>query len=255
MVIGSSIAIDNINTDVMLNNFKLSYYNFGVWSMQMADDYNLLNQYVDKYQPKYVIIPSTMQDFLEERNNTIPKNSNISENYLGYYYIKNFSNLLEIFKRRREIKTDQLDNNRYDCLKFDVGGGTSLNLDDKILAEKKKKDIHVSLTKFPNQNTNEEYKNLENIAGFLKKKGIKLIFIQSPYQTKYVVDAKIKNNVMAHFKKCSDIIKNNGGAYINYNINYPGLPDNFYADALHMTGTGSVAFTKQMAKDLTTIIK
>src|SRR5580700_5094592 len=80
LAMGSSITLYELNSDSIVQNFNLPYYNFASWGLQIADMNRLLTNLVTTNQPKYVIICSSFPDFISPPNNS----------YLNYINTGNF---------------------------------------------------------------------------------------------------------------------------------------------------------------------
>jgi len=246
LAIGSSVALNDLNTQIIKDNSSLSYYNFASWNLQIEDDYLLLKHYVFKYKPKYVMLLSTMHDFTFEPNTSLPANLDLGGQMLGYYYIKNFANLHEIIKRKNALDLSTEDNNRYDCLKFDNGGGVELQL--TTLSPKRLKEY---LGDFPNKkNTPKAYQSLINLSRFLEYRQVKLIYIQAPYRKNFVTSQALNDSVNIHFARCKFIIESNGGTYLNYHDFFAPTDSVMYVDPSHLSGVGSKVFTRKVMQDL-----
>lgn len=251
IVVGSSVALNDLNTKIIKENIPLSYYNFGAWSLQVDDDYKMLKHYVAKYKPRYVLFPSTMHDFSSDPDPSLPYDIDLGDQALGYYYIKNFANLNEIIKRKSALALSRKDNNRYDCLLFDDGGGVELQLTKDNISQKR---LKMDIGEFPTKNTPDAYKSLTEMASFLKNNRVKLIFIQTPYNSYFVKTPQLKENVNAHFEKCRTIVENSGGAYLNYHDFFASADSGMFVDPSHLSGQGSKVLTRKIVKDLQGII-
>ena len=252
IVVGSSIALNDLNSKIIKENFTQSYFNFGVWNLQIGDDYPLLKHYIIKYKPRYIILPITMHDFTSVPDASLPYNIDLGDQPLGYYYIKNFANLFEIIKRKNALDLSTKDNNRYDCLVYDNYGGVELHLTKESISAIRLKDF---IGMFPNQNTPTAYKSLADIAVFLKKNKVKLISLQIPNSPSFVNTAQLQHNVDAHFLKCKAIVEDNGGVYLNYHDFFGAADTGMYVDPSHLSGAGSKVFTQKLVKDLKVYIQ
>jgi hypothetical protein len=252
MVIGSSVALDDVNSKIMTDTFRKSYYNFGSWNLQVADTYNFLKGYYANCQPKYVIFASTFADFLSGPNGALPDHLEITGNFLGYYYLKNFANLNELQERKALLSKYATHDNIYESLKYDDGGGIILNMTKKDIIASRYKMSTLFFNMFPSPYTANAYKSLGELAAFLKSKHVKLIFIQVPLNHYVVKDAASKTKALAHFNACKSIVEANGGTCFNY-VN-SDIPDSLYADPMHLSGAGSAVLTKQIARDLKSTI-
>src|SRR5450755_3550238 len=58
LALGSSITLYELNSELIVKNIDVLYYNFGSWGLQMADMNNLITGYVKTYHPQYVLMCS-----------------------------------------------------------------------------------------------------------------------------------------------------------------------------------------------------
>ncbi|MEP6614837.1 MAG: D-alanyl-lipoteichoic acid biosynthesis protein DltD, partial [Mucilaginibacter sp.] len=107
---------------------------------------------------------------------------------------------------------------------------------------------------FPTKYTQSNYAGLDSLAGWLKQKNIKFIFVQAPIKKSYANTSYYRQRINTHFDKCRSIIENQGGIYLNY-YNTAIFTDSLFVDQYHLQNTGAIIFTKQVVADLKKVIK
>jgi len=241
LAIGSSMTLNNLNSDVMVNKLKLKYYNFSSWGLQISDIHYLLKYYANKLLPRFVIICSNTTEF-GPKGTIEPPTFNelrIYDMFNWYFYFKN-PNIFKFAKQNIRYKK-YLSDNSYTNLSFDRYGGAALNIPKE----------NISLTRwnrqfdFPKDDSAAQYLELDQLAKFLNKNNIKLIFIQTPMRKGYLSDAKSNLLIGKHFTKCKDIVESNNGIYGNFH-DTTIFDDSLFVDQLHLNEKGSVVFTKQV---------
>ena len=252
MVLGSSVALNGLNTKIFTDSIHKSYYNFAAWQLQIADDYYILKHYLAQCKPKYVILVSTMHDFTSPPNVNIPPALNLHGKLLGCAYITNFANIIELIKRKNEIDDYTKDHDRYGCLLFDKGGGVELHLNQKPFANNRWK---ATIGQFPNRlETPVALDSLASMMNYLKINKVKTVFVQMPYHKLFLNTKQLRDSVSAHFKKCEAIVKNYGGIYFNYHDMFFKADNSMFGDLGHLSGAGSEVFTRKFVKDLKGVI-
>jgi hypothetical protein len=243
MALGSSITLFELNSELIVKNLDSPYYNFGSWGLQMVDMNNLITGYVNAYHPNYVIICSSISDFVSAQNDSYFNYINtprwIKDHLPEYFYFKNFNSIHQVI--RRKIKA-------YPLI-LDEWGGAPLRIKPT-----NKVDILNDRVVFPTKYTNENYNKLDSLASFLHGQHIQLIFMQSPIRNSRV-DTLVSQQVLnTHFAACKAIVEKNGGVYLNYD-NPQIYADSLFVGRYHLMDTGAIILTKEMIPDLKQIIK
>ena len=242
--VGSSIGLYELNSGVIVKNLKMPYYNFASWGMTIADMRVLLNSLVKEYKPKYVIICSSLGDFMTTPNdsylNYVSTNSYIRNNFPEFFYFKNYNSIHQLFIRKYEAYH----------LDFDKWGGASLTIKQKDINRDKWNEHFI----FPTAYTQGQYKELDTLGAFLKEQNIGFIFVQAPIKASYTNTPLAEQIVKLHFDKCKSIVGNQGGIYLNY-YNTTVFTDSLFFDQSHLQAEGSVILTQEIVADLKTIIK
>lgn len=248
--IGSSMTFNNLNSDVIKENFELSYYNAGIWGMQISHDRYLSNYYIEKFKPRYVIVCSSIPDFEKIDNFDPPAYFDlyISDHFMDYFYFRNFNP--KALRKRNDMYVDfKKDNSDYTSLRFDSFGGVSLNMSkENISVARWNEEI-----KFPTRHTEFHYKELGRLADIFKEKNIEFIFIQTPIKESALKESSTKKAVSSHFIRSQLIVERHGGHY--FNLHNPQIfTDSLFVDQFHLSEPGSRVFTKQVANTLKKII-
>jgi len=242
MAIGSSVALYELNSPIMVHNFNMPYYNFASWNLQITDTRALLSDFVKRYQPRYVILCSSINDFISPANSTYLNYVNAPD-FMKYhlpqgFYLKNYTSAYQVVRRKL---------NSYP-LAVDQWGGAFLTAKQ---INKAKWDEHNI---FPTSYTAENYNALDSLAGFLEAQNIKLIFIQVPLKKSYANTPQSLAILSAHFARCKSIVEKQGGIYLNYH-NTSVFTNSLFTDQYHLQLNGAVILTNEIAKDLKGIIR
>ncbi len=244
LAMGSSITLYELNSDSMVQNFKLPYYNFASWGLQMADMNRLLNSLVKTNQPKYVVICSSFPDFVSPPNNSylnyINANSFIKDDFPELFYFKNYNSIHQVIRRKFNTYPLSLDN----------WGGASLSVKLRNVNSEKWNEHDI----FPTKYTQANYKALDSLSAFLNEQKIKLIFVQVPIKKSYTNTDRSKQLILAHFDSCKSIVEGKGGIYLNY-YNPTIFTDSLFIDQYHLQQAGSTILTSEIVADLKKIIK
>ena len=253
IAIGSSISLNNINSKVITDSLRLSYYNFGAWGLQMGDLNHMIKSYVSCFRPRYILLASGFADFELDNNNSLPDNLWWALNLTPVYYITNYTNYDELKLRKITLYEYDHDFNDYTFLGFDKNGGTSLNISKQHLNGGRLKLIDNILTQFPDKYTPGAYKSLDSLAAFLQVNKIKLIFVQCPFSDSFIKTAQKKQLAISHFNSCKAIVEKRGGLYLNLEQTAT-YPDSLFADPLHLNEKGAIFFTKKLSGKLKSTI-
>jgi hypothetical protein len=241
---GSSETLYELNSKIIVQNFNIPYYNFSSWGMQVTDTKVLLKSLVQKYHPKYVIMCSSIGEFIYPQNDTylnyINANNFIKDDFPELFYFKKYNSIHQVI--RRKLTTYPL--------KLDDWGGTSLNIKPKDINQQKWNEHGI----FPTGYTSQNYTALDSLGAYLAQQNIKFIFVQVPIKKSYTNTASSKQLILAHFDKCRAIVEKQGGIYLNY-FNTTTFTDNLFTDQYHLQDTGAVILTKEIVADLKKIIR
>jgi hypothetical protein len=242
--IGSSINLYDLNSDIIVKNFDMPYYNLGSWGLQITDMRALLNGFVKEYHPKYVVLCSSFTDFISPPNDTYANYINtdfyLKDNFPEIFYFKDYHSIHQIVRRKYKAYP----------LNFDQWGGAALKLTLKDIVWNKWNEHGIFPTKYTSQN----YKDLDSLAAFLKQQNIKFIFMQAPIKKSYANTVLSKQIIQSHFDKCRAITESRGGTYLSY-YKTDVFTDNYFTDQYHLQAAGAVVLTGLAVADLRKVIK
>jgi len=257
MAIGSSITLNDLSSKVIKDSIAASYFNFSCWGLQINDTKQLLIKYLPKYQPKYVVICSSLPDF------TTGGNAESIENYLNtadyfkehckeYFYIKNYSSFLDIITRKQEYaKHRHSTKDDYASLNFDQYGAVLLNISSANILPERWNETGG----FPTNYTNKQYAELTLLSQLLKDKGVRMIFVQTPIRAAYINTPYCQQAVNTHFTTCKAIVEKYGGVYLNFHNTLVFSNNDMFVDQFHLSETGAMLFTREVAGKLKNIIQ
>jgi hypothetical protein len=244
MSIGSSVSLYELNSDIILQNLHMSYYNFATWSLQISDMRVLLKSFVKDYQPRYVIIGSSIGDFISPSNETylnyINTDAHIRKNFPEVFYFKNYTSIHQIIRRKHTAFPVQLDS----------WGGALLTIKAKDINQEKWNEHNI----FPTKYTTNQYHELDSLGIWLQEQHIKLIFVQVPIKASYANTPASKQILQHHFDQCRAIIEKHEGVYLSY-YNPAVFTDSLFFDQYHLQAAGGVVLTRHLVSDLKKIIK
>jgi hypothetical protein len=250
LAMGSSMTLNNLDSKVILDSIKLSYFNFACWGMQMGDTKKVLANYLPRYKPKYVLICSSLLDFITPGNSTVIDYINspdfFKDHQMQYFYMRNYNSIESIKSRKESLRVFGNVVDRYESLKFDTGGAVLLNVPPGKISKERWNQHDV----FPSIYTNTQYNELMSICSLLKTEHVSLVFVQPPIRKAYVSSKKNSAFIKAHYLRCKKIVEQYGGTYVNANDNRTFLDDKMFVDQFHLSGVGAAIFTKSIISDL-----
>jgi hypothetical protein len=246
MATGSSMTQYALNSEMIVNHFHQSYYNFASLGFQVSDMRTELNLFVKEHHPKYVIMCSSIGDFMRGRGwdtsyrNYFDVSRLIRADFPECFYLSNYSSVYAIWHRKNV--------SRY--ISMDPWGGMPRTVPLKDI-DWKAWNMHWD---FPTPYTTSQYRELDSLAASLREQGIKLIFIQSPIKVAFVNTPGLKVSLARHFDTCRSIVEGQGALYLNY-YDTTTFTDSLFFDQFHLQAAGGRVFTKKLLTDLDTIIK
>jgi hypothetical protein len=242
--IGSSIGLYELNSRVMVEHFNMPYYNFSSWGFTVADMKALLDKFVKEYQPKYVIMCSSLGDFMTAPNesyfNYLNSSRWIRDNLPEYFYFNDYHSIHQIVYRKYHAFH----------LDLDEWGGSSLTIQPEDI-NKEKWDEHFL---FPTVYTGRQYAALDDLCVALGSQKVKFIFVQAPIKASYTNTPSSRQIVVSHFEKCRSIVESHGAVYLNY-YDTATFADSLFFDQSHLQVSGALILTKKIAADCQAIIK
>ena len=257
MAIGSSITLNDLSSKVIKDSIAASYFNFSCWGLQINDTKRLLISYLPKYQPKYVIICSSLPDFttggnLESIENYLNTGDYFKAHFKEYFYIKNYSSFLDIVTRKQEYSKHRYSTkDDYASLNFDEYGAALLDISPANRSSERWNETGG----FPTNYTNQQYTELTSLSQLLKDNHVSLIFIQTPIRSAYINTSYCQQIVNTHFDRCKAIVEQHGGVYLNFHDTRVFANDAMFVDQFHLSEAGAMLFTREVAGSLKKIIQ
>ena len=177
-----------------------------------------------------------------------------NDSYLNYFNTPRFirNNLPELFYFKNYNSVHQIFRRKYFeyPINFDRWGGASLIVKPKDINHKMW-DAHDV---FPTRYIQSNYNELDSLAGFLKAKGIKFIFVQAPIKRSYANTPYYQQRIQTHFDKCRSIVEHRDGIYLNY-YSPTVFIDSLFVDQYHLQDAGARVFTTMLVRNLMELIK
>lgn len=242
MTIGSSMSLNNVYSESVIKHFNNNaYLNVSSWGLTIRDIYFLLKFQSGYLGAKTVIISSNIIDFAERETAAKSIDYKSVENYLSasafltdlYYRSYTPSYLIEKFEYGKKVVHNIHD---YDCLNYDAYGAVMMdsagfNIDSNRWNEHK----------FPHADQI-SYNYLDSIGSFCQNKGIRLIFVHTPYRSAITMLPTFETNRMnEHIRNVEKIANRHEFTFINSTVQL--WEDNLFVDASHFNSSGAQKFT------------
>ena len=242
ITIGSSMGLNNVSSDVIVDKFKsYSYLNLSSWGFTINEVYHFLKFQNTIYKPKVLIISSNIVDFADIGITKAINYSNVREYLNSKSPILEFINrgytfkyFIDIFEYGRMMRTNI---HNYDCSKYDNYGAVLMDSTGFNISKKRWNEIGL-----PKTNA-KSYEYLDSIALLCNNSGIQLYFFQSPYRKGLYLDKNFdKSTYHYHIAKVKKIIENRKQTFVNASITI--WDDYFFVDAIHFNSIGAKKFTE-----------
>ncbi len=249
LAIGSSIALNNLSSDVIAKNIRpKSFLNVASWSMNMQDNFYLLKALNGKYHPDTILLASSISEF--EMPSKVVDYEVVKE-YLNagsfgakLRYITNFN--LRYYMDNTKFKKSVIEKmNQYECLVFDKYGGVNID-DTNFEIDRNRWELSFDTSKI----NMSHYDYLDSIAVYCKLRNIKILFFQSPFR-KGVYDQFGTNQLRRlkeHTSRIESILRNSNHVFID--SDKIGWDDSLFIDSEHLSAKGAAAFTEYCFEQL-----
>lgn len=245
IAIGSSMSLNNISSDVVVNKVGKSYINASSWGLNMMDVYKILRMYAKYNKLKTLMIASNIIDFnspskkmsMNELNEFIGSKSvfkfHLSHFHLRYYF--------ENCKYDKKVKSGR---NFSSSLVYDKYGGVPLDAKKFEVNHERWKDPSISKIV-----GDLNYQYLDSISIFCKYNGIQLLFFQTPTRQMLFNDENLKI-LNTHIIRIRKMMKKNQHYFINSNLHI--WDDSLFVDGTHLNAVGAKLFTEYCFEKLNT---
>lgn len=247
LALGSSITLDNLSTEVMQEHLgqQYTYANLGSWGLKMHNHQEVLKVYVERFDPKVVIINASRRDFRGE-DISIASADDLEMFLQGqypYFYLKNI-NLYKMLSRNRWGGARRRDHSTPFSLAFDQGGGVSLHVPDSV-TEMRPQCLE------PHQPTDSiHYAALDSICQLLKRRRIQLVFVESIYNAPEAEEAFYRSVIAQHTSRTRSIVERNGHIHLDLSGLSQATPDSMFADDVHLNESGAIMLTQRILQQV-----
>lgn len=238
IAVGSSMSLDNLNSDVIINNFKTdSYLNLSSWGLTTKDIFSIIKIYSSIHKPSTVIIASNYLDFQstdkEFNHKQLTDYLKGSTSTFDDFFINFSVNYYFTYFVYHKFTTSG--NNFYESLIYDKYGGISFDPSKFKIDKEIWNKVDIS-------NLREaSYYYLDSISSFCSQNRVKLLFFQTPIREGIYRNLN-KDWLLKHIGRVKAIILKNNQSFIDGNDRF--WPDSLYIDPVHFNANGARQFTK-----------
>jgi hypothetical protein len=240
LAVGSSMTLNNLHSQGVVEHFGASYVNVGSWSTRIHLTTRLTDLLIGKLKPHTLILTSNMEDWMkgEDRYDLDPV---VIDNYLTRWgHAASYLRTLRPAYYLREMERNKVrmkDPTYYDFLGFDPWGGASIN----VPPERVEADRNVYTIPRPDQLDHSLYPHLEELSEIVREQGVRMIFIQSPYRAKDNTD-ELRGILNEHEQKVRRILEPAGHVFVSTTDTI--WPDDMFIDPSHFRAEGALQFTR-----------
>jgi hypothetical protein len=244
LAMGSSVTLYDLDSRMLGRDLGLSYHNFASWGMQITDIGAALHALVKEYRPSYVLICSSVRDFMYPATGSYADYAQTSdwirERFPEYFYLRNYSPIHTLYLRRFKSRRPHLD----------AWGGASI---DEMWQGMVRNDNDEHLD-FPTPDAELQYRALDSLCAYLTVEKVRLIFVQSPMEARYTNTVARQQALAAHFERCRAVVRSWGEDYFNY-YDTTVFSDSLFADLTHLSKVGQEVLTRKMVTDLKGVVQ
>lgn len=271
VALGSSITMNHLDSKLLKNDSEqpVPLINFAAYGLQVSEFKDLAKfsaRLFDK--PETILVISTPVDFEicnpSEALNTefyVSLKNLKQEDAIGYikYHIpslfyhakyRSFWRMIDpgLLTKVRDLKKR---NDVLESLQFDSGGSVLLNVSQKNVPPDRWNGLNWANTMGKLEPSNACYRSLQDFAEYVKQEGMQLVFVNSPIRQAYLERFDPQGQKIAfHQQQISTILKNYGFVVLDAQKDLPSLPDEFYADAMHLNQSGAEVLTRYISEQL-----
>jgi hypothetical protein len=248
LVIGSSMALNNIDSEAMLKHLPLGtrLLNAGAYNMKISQTRALLECLLAVYRPRSVILVCGLMDFNKTGPTPVLDSPELIQFINGssswvlvllrhfdlQYYVKWSFRILQSRSSRKD----------YFSVMFDAWGSIPLEISFPKVDERR-----WNLKVDPEQLDPAEYEEFARVADVVRNKGLSLICIQPPMR-QGAVPVGATAAVDQHWRRMERVLGSRG--FHLWNFNAIGLGDEYFADYSHLNERGVVPFSEMLGREL-----
>jgi hypothetical protein len=249
LVIGSSMALNNLDSEAMLKHLPqgTQVLNAGAWNMKIGQTRALLESLLRIYRPRIVIFvcgpmdfyltpfpaqffdPSEVVQFINGRSWWLP----VLMHHFDLQYYVNWS-----FKIRRSRSS----RDEYLSVMFDRWGSIPLEISYPKINWRR-----WNLKVEPEQMDPTQYDELARVADLARNRGLNLICVQPPMR-QGSVPASATSVIDEHWRKMEKILAGRG--FHLWNFSEIGLSDDYFCDYSHLNNKGAPIFSEMVGRKI-----
>jgi len=131
LVVGSSMALNNVDTDILTERLVSPYFDLGVWGMSIADAHRLADQIADRYPTRDIILSTQFFELRDEALTNFTVTNEVLDQYLnGTRLFGGFAqrDFYESLKLRRDWVRTYANPNSYVNMQFNRSGAVPLDI-------------------------------------------------------------------------------------------------------------------------------
>ena len=240
IAIGSSMTLNNIDSEVMVKHLGENYLNLGSWGFKISDSERFLKEMIGFFPDlKAVFISTTFVDFSAEVRNIsvdyglVKRSVKYNLGFLPYILSLDLRYMYSNSKTntRRVLYQDS-----YDNLVYDEYGGAILGIPEKkidpVRWNNNIADFDVS---------EKELGHLKSLIGFLKNQNIETI-IAVPPQREGLMDDQNLALIKSEIERIRKTTESSGGRFFS-SFDYGIWPDSLFVDYCHLNKAGAEKYT------------
>ena len=238
IAIGSSMTLNNINSEVIVNDFGYqNYLNLASWGFKITDTEKFMKNMLPYFPNlKRVIISTNLMDFSDLQRNIHVDYSKIRlylSSDIGCFLQYVPFNLKYLFNNAKKNRIRHLTRNTYQSLEYDAHGGV-------VLYKRWNKDISQY------EISNKEVECLNLLSDLFDRRNIELIVSFSPIRNG-MLDDKKRANISRKIEQIKRNIPRSDTQIIEpYTSN--NWPDSLFVDFSHLNHAGTKKYTEFIMK-------
>ena len=248
ILVGSSVALYGVQSEPVVRQLPLSYFNFCSWRMRISECRIIVPTLVRDYRPKYIVLGSNLGDFCGQTDETYLDYArmpgDLRTRFPELWYLSDFHSVHQIVYRRMKSRT----------VRFDQWGGGDW-LFDRSLANGPLADLGAVPDKLPFDPENQaiHYRALDSMGRWLRDQQVKMIFVQFPVSDAGIASDSLRVLVEQHIRTCRSIVGESDGIFLDYSDSIRGR-DSLFAGPIHLKPPGAQVLTRMLVRDLGKII-
>ena len=247
LAVGSSMTMNNLGSAAVVDHFQdTSFVNMGAWGMDMEQCTGLAEVLVPYLRPTTVLVVSNLNDLVNDGKHYRIDTSRVANYLMHWSSTASYMRSLKPAYYLREMERNRirmLDRGNYEFMGVDAHGGAPLMIGKEHI-DKGRWERKPPRSKWLAE---EQYEALGRLGNYLAQRGIRLIFLQSPYRAG-VRNPEVDRTVETHLARVSNILAPYGHILITSTDRT--WPDGLFVDYSHMNAEGAKLFTRHVMSKL-----